>query len=532
MSKKTGYLGNTNLKSINVPMEWTPEQIEEFAKCYRDPVYFAENYIKIVNLDEGFVNIKLYDYQRDIIEKFQTSNKIILGQSRQSGKTTTAVCIIAHYILFNRYKSVAILANKGDTAREIMDRLKMAYEALPKWMQSGIVEWNKGSIELENGCKVIAAATSSSAIRGKSQNIVYIDECGFVENWHEFAASVLPTISSSKNSKIIISSTPNGLNAFYKLYTNAKEGRNGYDWFEVPWWKVPGRDEEWKKRVLQDLDGDIDKFNQEYCMEFMGSAGTLISGAKLKQLVYQNPIYSTPDGISVYENPKEGNIYTCVVDVARGKGGDYSAFTVIDVTEMPYKQVFTYRSNLVTPVEYAEIVGVIAKKYNEAYTLIEINDIGAQVSDLLHFEHELESLIYTVNRGRGGKAISNGFGNTGAISDRGIRTTSVVKSVGTSMLKLIIEQDQLIINDFNTINELSTFIKKGNSYEAEPGKHDDLAMCLVLFSWLLTQNSFKELTSLDALSHLRNRSQEDIYTDLVPIGFSVDGEGNLESICR
>ena len=513
------YNGNQLLKRKGVQIQWEHDQVKEFIKCSADPIYFAEKYIQIVHVDHGLIPMNLYDYQREIITKITHNRRAAVVTSRQAGKTTTAVAVILHFILFQEHKTVALLANKGDAAREILDRIKIAYEALPQWMQQGVVEWNKGSVQFENGCKIIAAATSSSGIRGKSVSFLYIDETAFVENWDEFFASVFPTISSGDTTKILLTSTPNGLNHFYKTCEGAKEGTNGYEFVEVLWKDVPGRDEKWKTETLQSMDFDYEKFSQEYECQFLGSSGTLIEGSKLKSLVTREPVIDNGT-MKQYERQQEGRIYACVVDVSRGKGLDYSAFQIIDVTEMPYKQVCVYRDNYITPAEYAEVIYRACKSYNDATTLIEINDIGEQVAELLHFEFEYENILFTESAGRSGKRISAGYSKR---CDKGIRTTKTVKSVGCSILKLLIEQDQLIINDFQTIKELSTFSRKRNSFEAESGAHDDLVMCLVLFAWLSDQAYFKEITDINTLIELKEKSEQEMMDNLLPFGFHDDG---------
>jgi len=513
-----GYNGNPLLKKSRKQISWTQEQVQEWLKCAQDPIYFAEKYIKIVHVDHGFIPIRLYDYQKEIIEKLTNNRRVTVVTSRQAGKTTTAAAIILHYILFNDHKTVALLANKGDAAREILDRIKAAYEALPDWLQQGVEEWNKGSIALENGCKVLAAATSSSAIRGKSISLLYIDEAAFVENWDEFFASVFPTISSGETTKILFTSTPNGLNHFYKTCNGAKEGINGYQYVEVPWQRVPGRDEAWRKETLAAMDFDLEKFAQEFECAWLGSSGTLISGAVLKTLVSKIPVLQS-DGLTQYFKPEANHKYVIVADVSRGKGLDYSAFQCIDVTSMPYQQVCTYRNNMITPLDYAGVINSISKLYNSATILVEVNDVGAQVVDSLHFDYESELIIYTENAGARGKRISSGFGN----AERGVRTTKTVKAIGCSMLKLLVEQRQLIINDHDTIHELSRFSKKNNSYEAEPGANDDLVMCLVLFAWMSDQQYFKDLTDINTLMKLRDKTEEEMESQLTPFGILSDG---------
>jgi hypothetical protein len=360
-----GYLGNNLLKRIGQQQQWTPEQLAEMAKCMMDPVYFAENYIKIVHVDRGLIPLKMYDYQKEIIEKIFKNRRLAVLSARQVGKTTTAVAIILHYIIFNEHKNVGILSNKGEGAKEVLERIKLAYENLPKWMQHGIQEWNKQSIELENGCKIYAGTTTSSSIRGKSIAFLYIDECAFVEGYDDFFASVYPTISSGEETKLLMTSTPNGLNHFYKTCTGAKEGTNGYQYVEVTWNRVPGRGEKWKQETLEALNFDYEKFSQEYEAQFLGSSGTLIDGSTLKVLTPAVPIQDS-QGFTVYNRPENDHIYVCIVDVSRGKGLDYSAFQIIDVTQMPYRQVAVYRNNLITPVDYADIIHRISKSYNNA----------------------------------------------------------------------------------------------------------------------------------------------------------------------
>jgi len=471
-----GYLGNIHLKKTGEPIEWSPELIREYLKCAEDPVYFAKKYIKIVHVDHGLIPLDMYEYQKEIVEKITNNRRLAVLTARQSGKTTTAVAVILHYILFNEFKTVAILANKGDAAREVLARIKLAYEALPKWLQQGIEEWNKGNIALENGCNVLAGTTSSSAIRGKSVNFLYLDEVAFIEGYDEFFASVYPTISSGESTKLLMTSTPNGLNHFWKTCKGAEEQTNGYEFVKVMWYDVPGRDEKWRQETIESLDHDEEKFNQEYCCQFLGSSGTLISGAKLKDLAYSIPLYAN-EGLYQYEKPIENHIYIMTVDVSRGKGLDYSTFNMIDVTSMPYKQVCTFRDNYISPVDFAAVIYRVGTAYNGALCLTEINDIGAQVSDTLVMDFGYENMLY-----------------------------------------------QLLISDFETIQELSRFSKKRNSYEAEPGAHDDLVMNLVLFAWLTSQGYFKEVTDINTLSKLREKTEEQLNDDLLPFGFIDTGD--------
>jgi hypothetical protein len=439
------------------------------------------------------VQISLYPFQKQAVTDINENRRVIIKAGRQVGKTTMVVGYMLWYILFNQDKTVAILANKASTSREILSRIKLAYEALPMWIQQGVKVWNKGDIELENGCRVLANSTASSAIRGFSISLLYLDEFAFVPSniAEEFFTSVYPTISSGTTSKILISSTPNGMNHFYKMWTEAVENQNGFKFIEANWRQVPGRDQKWadeQRRVLGE-----EKFLQEMECEFMGSAGTLLSAAALKSLAFVKPIHLSENGIKVYQAPIPNHNYVAVVDTSRGKGLDYSVISVIDITEMPYRHVCTYRNNEISPITYPQIVHKIAKYYNDAYTLVEINDNGQQIVDSLFDDYEYENILSTVEI-KGRTTVTWGYGNK---SQRGVRTTKSVKRLGCSILKQLIEDQKFITQDFETIAELSTFIAKGGSFEAEEGSHDDLVMTLVLFSWLTNQELISDLTKAD-----------------------------------
>ena len=349
------YLGNPNLKKANTPIEFTQEQIAEFIKCKQDPVYFARNYVKIVSLDEGLVPFKPYDFQEKLISNFHQNRFNICKMPRQTGKSTTSVSYLLHYALFNDSVNIGILANKAATARDLLGRLQTAYENLPKWMQQGILVWNKGSLELENGSKILAASTSASAVRGMSFNILFLDEFAFVPNHiaDSFFASVYPTITSGKSTKVIIVSTPHGMNHFYRLWHDAEKGKNDYVPTDVHWSEVPGRDDVWKEQTIANTSEQ--QFKIEFECEFLGSVDTLIAPSKLRSLVYDNPMTRNA-GLDIYEKPREGRDYVCTVDVARGVSLDYSAFIVVDITEFPHKVVAKYRNNDIKPMLFPNII--------------------------------------------------------------------------------------------------------------------------------------------------------------------------------
>lgn len=516
------YLGNINIPRAGAKKNWTAEQIKEYQKCMLDPVHFAEKYFKIVHVDHGLIPMILFDYQKEVINAYLTNKEIVMNTSRQAGKTSAATVIILHFALFNKNKDIAILANKGSQAREILSRIQMAYEYLPEFLKGGVKQWNKGSVEFENGSKIVAAASSSTAIRGNSKAMVYIDETAFVPHWDEFSASVLPVLSSGKESRLILTSTPCGLNHFYEYCEGAKNGTNGFWYIEVPWDKVPGRDEAWKQKTLAILKFDQQKFDVEYCCEFVGSSGTLLSGACLKRLAAQNPILMNDKGLKQYEEPvkllivdgevKQGDHqYVLVADVSRGKALDYSAFSVFDVTNLPYKQVCTFHNNVVSPREYAGIIHAVAKAYNSAYVVVENNDLGAQVCDIIHEEFEYENILWTEGGGRGGKRIASGSRTS---QELGVKTTKTTKSTGCAVAKLIIESNQLILNDKETISEFNRFSQHGQSYEAEEGAHDDLVMGVVLFAWLTTDIWFKQLVDRNTVGMVFDQDDDSLIEEM------------------
>ena len=514
------YLSNPNLKRANTPIQWNEEQILEFLKCKDDPVYFAKNYIKIVSLDEGLVPFEMYPFQEKLVRNFHENRFNICKMPRQTGKSTTCVSYLLHYAVFNDNVNIAILANKASTARDLLGRLQLAYENLPKWMQQGIISWNKGSLELENGSKISSNSTSSSAVRGGSYNVIFLDEFAFIPNHiaDDFFASVYPTISSGQSTKVIIVSTPRGMNHFYRMWHDSERGKNEYVPTDVHWSEVPGRDEKWKEQTIANTSEQ--QFKVEFECEFLGSVNTLINSSVLKNLVYDDPIKRNK-GLDVYENPKENHNYLITVDVARGIGNDYSAFIVFDITEFPYRQVAKYKNNEIKPMLFPSIIYEVAKAYNESWILIEVNDIGDQVANILHFDLEYDNVLMCSQKGRAGQIVGSGF--SGKKSQLGLRMTSAVKKLGCSNLKTLIEDNKLIVNDYDIISELTTFIQKHNSFEAEEGCNDDLAMCLVIFSWLVAQVYFKEMTDNDVRKRIYEEQKNQIDQDMSPFGFIIDG---------
>jgi hypothetical protein len=502
----TTYLGNPLLKRVNVPQNYSAEEIKEYVKCRDDPIYFIKNYMTIVNVDKGLMKFELWPFQEELIKGLVDNRFCIVKCPRQSGKSQTSLAYMLHYVLFTDQKNVAILANKGATARELLGRLQMAYEKLPMFLQQGVSEWNKGSMALENGSRILAGSTSSSAIRGYSFNLIFLDEFAFIQQGiaEEFFNSVYPTISSGQTSKVIIVSTPLGMNHFYKMWIDAVEKRSNYHAFEINWWDVPGRDDKWREETIANTSRE--QFRQEFECEFLGSAGTLVTPGKIAELAIKTPI-SRKDNLDVYEETIEGHNYFLTVDVAEGRGQDYSTFTVLDITELPFKLVAKYRSNSISPLLFPNIINRVATAYNKATVLIESNGPGGEVCNILHYDLEYEN---TINE-------------SGVHAKLGIKMTKRVKAIGCSNFKDLVEANKLIINDLETISEISQFIVRGKSWAAEEGGTDDLVMSLVMFSWFSSQPMFKDLNDIDLRTRLYDGQIQEIEDDLTPFGFIEDG---------
>lgn len=527
----TVYLGNPNLKAKNVPISFSQEQIREYILCKDDPVYFIKNYCKIVSLDHGLVNFGLYDYQIRFIAAIHDNNRVISMQPRQMGKTQTVAAYILYYVLFNENKTVAILANKAAAAREIMSRFQLMYEYLPNWLQQGITTWNKGDIELENGSKVFTSATSSSGIRGKSVNFLYVDEAAIIQNTvaEDFFTSTYPTISAGKTTKIVLTSTPLGYNHWWKFWNDSVEGRNGFIPVEIKFNEHPERGPDWARKQ-RELLGEL-KYKQEVECSFIGSSLTLISADIISSLSYSTPIYSK-DGLDIYENPIRGekdstgkvitkpHNYVMSVDTAKGVGGDASTFTIVDITQVPYKVVAKYKNNNISPMLYPSVINKVATDYNKAYVIVEINS-SEQVSYILFSELEYENIIF-VTRNTKGQFASAGFGAGKSVL--GLNMDKRVKRVGCFTLKSLVEERKLLISDADTISEISTFIETKGSYAADDGYHDDLVMTLVMFAWLTTNPYFKEINDVNLRTEMYQQRIDSIEEELTPFGFIQDGK--------
>jgi len=518
-NKPTSYNGNPNLKQIGAVISYTKEQVNEIIKCTQDPIYFIENFCQIVSLDRGLIPFKLYECQKEKVNTILNNRKVILMEGRQQGKTITSAACILWYTLFQENKTVAILANKSSAAREVLSRYELMYEMLPIWMQQGVKTFNKGDIELENGSKVFTAATSSSGIRGKSVNWLYIDEAAIIPNnvAEDFFTSVYPTISAGQTTKILLTSTPLGYNHFWKFWNEAEQGLNGFVPMFIPYNRIPGRDEKWANEQRSML-GEL-KFNQEVLCNFLGSSNTLINPDTIGRMSVKPYVYSK-DGLDVFVEPEEDHVYMVVADTSRGVGGDYSAFAVIDITAYPYSVVAKYRNNKISPLLFPNIIYKVAKDYHKAYCLIEINDNGQQVADTLYMDLEYENVFFVGSNSKSGQYLSGGFGNGATL---GVRTTKQVKRLGCTSFKSLVENTKLLIHDPDIINEISTFIEVRGTHKADEGYQDDLVMCLVLFSWATNESFFKDLTDSNLRKALYEDQMKQIEENLTPFGIIENG---------
>ena len=529
LSADDQYRANPLLKRAFTNIDFTPEMVQEFLKCQNDIAYFIRTYVKIISLDYGLINFNLYDFQEDIAKAIKDERFTIIKTPRQAGKTTTAAAVILWHALFKENYTVAILANKLATSREILSRVQRAFEYLPKWLQQGVVNWNKTSMELENGSQILAGSTSSSAIRGYSINFLYLDEFAFVgRNMQEdFFTSVYPTIISGKESKVVITSTPNGFDLFYKIWSDSVEGINEYKHIAVKWNDVPGRDEEWKRKTIANTSEA--QFRQEFEAEFIGSSNTLISPETLRVLTFKKPIRTSfNDSLRIYKEPEKDSVYFCTVDTSRGVGIDASSYVIFDLTTYPFEVAAIYSNNQVDSLIFPEHIHQVVRTYNECPVLVEINDNGQQVADILYEELQYDGVVFTsMKKGRGGgPQLGGGHGNS---LNRGVRTTKSVKSIGCSNVRTLIEQHQLVLHDFDLVREFSTFIVKGSSYGAEEGAHDDMVMCCVLLAWATDQEFFKELTNTNFRRALLEEREKMVYDDTMPFGFVITGDEDIDA---
>jgi hypothetical protein len=496
-----GYLGNPNVKRDGIEQNFTKDEVTEYAKCMQDPAYFARKYIKVISLDEGLVPFDLYPYQEKMFKHFRDNRFSIILACRQSGKSISSVGYLLWYACFHPEKTIAILANKGATAREMLARITLMLENLPFFLQPGCKALNKGSVEFSNNSRIIAAATSGSSIRGLSVNLLFLDEFAFVDDDARFYTSTYPVIAAGTSTQVIITSTANGLgNVYHKLYEGAVQGTNEFKHFRVDWWDVPGRNEEWKRQTISNTSQL--QFDQEFGNTFVGTGNTLISPDVLLGLISKDPIKYTSN-TRIYKDSVPGHEYMMFVDVAKGRGQDYSTFNIIDVSSRPFEQVAVFQDNNISPLLYPDVIYKYANMYNQAYVIIESNDQGAVVCNGLYYDLEYEN-VYVESMIKANSI--------------GVTMTRKVKRIGCSNIKDLIEQNKIAIYDSETIIELSTFESRGSSYEASNGNHDDLVMNLVMFAWFTTNQFFNELTDIDVKKMLYSERVRAMEDDIVPVG--------------
>ena len=509
------YLGNVNVKKDGIQQEWTEGSLLEYQKCYNNPVYFAENHLKIVSLDEGLVPFELYPYQEKMFNHFTDNRFSIVLACRQSGKSISVCAYLLWYVLFNPEKTVAILANKGAVAREMLSRVTLMLENIPFFLQPGCRALNKGSLEFSNNSRIIASATSGSSIRGLSVSLLYLDEFAFVEKAGEFYTSTYPVISSGTDTKIIVTSTANGIgNTFHKIWEGSIQGVNEYSNFRVDWHDVPGRDEKWKEETINNT-SQI-QFDQEFGNTFFGTGNTLVNAQTLLDLRARNPIKILENGdCLIYKEPIKKHDYILVADVSKGRGQDYSTFSLIDINVRPFEQVVVYRNNTISPLLFPNIIYKYANVYNKAYCIVESNDQGSVVCNGLYYDLEYENVH--VESAIKANAV-------------GIDINIKSKRLGCSALKDLLENNKLKIVDEQTILEISTFEAKGQTFQASVGNHDDLVMNLVLFGYFVSSAYFSNLTDLNLKDIIFNKKMKEINEDIVPFGFIDDGTEFIQKI--
>ena len=509
------YLGNPNVKRDGVLQQWTPELLREYKKCMEDPIYFARNYVKVIALDKGLVKFDLYPYQEQMFNHFQEHRFNVILACRQSGKSISACAYLLWFVLFNSEKTVAILANKGATAREMLARITLMLENIPFFLQPGSKALNKGSLEFSNNSRIVAAATSGSSIRGMSVNLLYLDEFAFVERAAEFYTSTYPVVSSGKDTKIIVTSTANGIgNQFHKVWEGAVQGINQFKPFRVDWWDVPGRDRKWKTETIANTSQL--QFDQEFGNTFFGTGDTLINAETLLNLRAKPYERLLENGLlKIYKETEKDHDYIMTVDVSKGRGQDYSTFNILDISTRPFEQVAVYRNNTISPVLFPNVIYKYAKVYNEAYVVVEANDQGSVVCNGLY--HDLEYENMHVESAIKANAL-------------GIEITRKTKRLGCSAIKDILENGKLKIVDEQTILEISTFEARGQSYEATDGNHDDLMMNLVMFGYFVSTQYFADMTDINLKEMIFKQRMQEIEDNVVPFGIIDDGRQYSEQI--
>lgn len=467
---------DSTIKSPNHEHNYTYEQIEEIHNCLTNIRHFFK-YVKVIHPDMGKVIYDPYPYQDRMIDNFDNNRFNICLLARQSGKTLTVSVYVLHYALFNEHKTIGIVSNKEDSAKKILLRIKEMYEDLPDWLKPGVKEYNKKSVMFDNGTRIIISATSGDSFRGETINLLVMDEFAIVPNniAEDFWASNYPTLSASTTSRVIIMSTPKGYNLFHHIYSNAEKQNNNFKSIKVTWKDVPNRDEKWAEQERKNL-GES-KFKQEYECEFLGSTNTVIDINTLEKLISINidPIHIDLNGrFEIYEKPDNTYKYIMGVDTAKGTGEHNSTIQVLkilDNKEIKLKQVAIFCDNHTDVYEFSAIVNRISYYYNNAYIMVENNAEGLSIVNELWWNYENENLI-----------------NSGSKkTDLGIRANKSTKVKSVTLMKKLIENNQLELLDRKTILELCNFVDENGRFHGD-GHTDDLISALYWACYIFEMN--------------------------------------------
>jgi len=489
--------------------DYTEDEIIELKKCSESCVHFIK-YVKIVNPDLGEVFFKPYDYQLDLLQKFQDHRFNVGLCSRQSGKTTIVGAYVLWYAMFNRDKSIGIVSNKEKAAKMILDRIKRTYEQLPTWLKPGVTEYSKTFIAFENGTKIVISATSADAFRGETMNLLVCDEFAFVPDNQagDFWMANYPTISASREAKIIIISTPNGLfNIFHRIYSESVAGENTFVNTKVSWQQVPGRDAKWAEEQIQNLGKR--QFAQEFAVDFIGSINTVIDEEVLRILLanFEDPKeFSLNNRLSIWEKPEEDAIYCLGCDPSKGTGEHWSTIQILkikSVVPIKLQQVGTFRDNKTDVYDYADIINRLSRYYNDAFILCENNGEGSAVVNRLWWEHENENLINS-----GSKTKNLGIRSTG-----GHKTGTKPKAV--LLMKKIIEDGSIKLVDEYTVKELGSYIEENDKFFGKD-LSDDLVSALYWGCYIF------EMKVLDENYKFAEKQGDDVWGILSDIEDMVD----------
>lgn len=477
-TNKDLYLGNKNLPTESAEFEWSPKMINDLKRSRKNILYFAEHFFYIVNLDRGKDKISLYNYQKRILRALRDNRFNIVLSSRQSGKTTLMTIYALWMCCFYEDQRILIVANKELTAINIFKRVRMAYEMLPNWLKPGVKEYGKTSMTLANGSSIGISTTSSDAGRGDSCNVLILDELAFIDNHlvENFWKSVYPIISSSKKSKIFIASTPNGTeNLFYNLYSNAIKGDNNWHPERVDWHEVPGRDDQWKHDTIRSL-GSKDAFDQEFGNKFIQTGESVVDEELEKKFNIDicEPKYVYEEGsYRIWSEPVPGNLYVAGVDISEGVGEAASVVQVLDITDLTdITQVAVYHNNSISPYNFTSKLLEILKHWGSPPALIERNNCGAQVVDMLKNQFVYENIVNYAPHIK-----NKTYDRVGVIA----HTNTKYKGV-TNMRYWINELKAVTIQDKETVFEIKNFVRYPNgTWSARKGEnnHDDRVMSLI-----------------------------------------------------